>query len=329
MKKCGFVSLAALATVGLLSGCVGAPESNRSTEAAGDYQPVTVTNCGVETTFTAVPQHAVTTNQGATEMMLGLGLEDKMVGTAYLDDHVTPSLQKAFDKVPVLSDQSYPSKEKFFEVDPDFAYSAYSSAFTEKNLGSREQLKASGVNTRIIPYGCPEKKDQPSGASMDPVWEEAMTVAKIFGITERGQKVVQEQKDRFAALEKKAPAKGKKFVWYDSGDKDPYIGAGEGGPQLIINALGGKNIFESEKGNWAHLSWESVLEADPDFIVVADPTWDTAAKKIDYMKNDPVLSQLRAVKNDAFLKVKFSESTPGLSLINGAENLADQLAKLN
>ena len=52
--------------------------------------PYTYTNCGVEHTISAAPNKSVTMNQGMTEFMLAMGLQDHMAGTAYLDDSIWP-----------------------------------------------------------------------------------------------------------------------------------------------------------------------------------------------------------------------------------------------
>ena len=46
-----------------------------------------ISNCGVQSWVQEPPKRVVTMNQGTTEVMLALGLEDSMVGTAYLDDY--------------------------------------------------------------------------------------------------------------------------------------------------------------------------------------------------------------------------------------------------
>lgn len=56
-----------------------------------DY-PIGITNCGVQSWIPSPPKRAVTMNQGTTEVMLALGLEDRMAGTAYLDDYIWPEL---------------------------------------------------------------------------------------------------------------------------------------------------------------------------------------------------------------------------------------------
>ncbi|PIE21268.1 MAG: iron ABC transporter substrate-binding protein [Arachnia propionica] len=333
---------ALMAALLALSGCVGAPtetpESADATaeasaaattetqeEAAGAF-PVTITNCGVETTYEAAPKAAVTMNQGATEVMLALGLEDVMVGTAYLDDQISPRWEEAYKKVKVLSDE-YPSKEEFLEAKADFAYASYSSAFTDKAIGTREELAGEKVNTYISPFYCPEDADKAEG-DMEHAWAEIAEIGKIFGVSDRADKLIEEQKNELAKLTEAAAGKGKKVFWFDSGDKEPFAGAGEGGPQIIMDAVGATNIFADVPGNWETMSWEKVIEADPDVIVLAEASWSTAQSKIDYMENDPVLSKLKAVQAKAYVTLPFSETTPGVRLVDGADSLAEQIASI-
>lgn len=114
---------------------------------AGPF-PVTIENCGVEATFDAPPERAITMNQGATEIMLALGLEDHMTGTAYLDDVILPEFEDAYESIPVLSD-TYPSQEVLFGSDPDFIYGSYSSAFGEEAAGPREQLAELSIGSYV------------------------------------------------------------------------------------------------------------------------------------------------------------------------------------
>src|SRR5579883_691179 len=51
--------------------------------AAPTYTPVTINNCGVTQTYQKPPERAVTLSQAATEVMLALGLDKRMVGTAF------------------------------------------------------------------------------------------------------------------------------------------------------------------------------------------------------------------------------------------------------
>lgn len=312
-----------------LTGCAGAPTPKKAAEGSAPAKPysVSLTNCGMPIKLDKAPSRAVALNQGMIEESLAVGAAKQMVGTAYLDNPVAGKLKAGYDSVPILSPDSYPSKEKFLEARPDFALSSYSSAFGEKGVGSREELKASGIVTYIDPFGCPNKADRPV-ATFENVWKGISEVGAIFGRDDEASRIVADQKAALAKLKSEAAGKGKKILWWDSGDATPNVGGNSGGPALVMDAVGATNAFGSVQGSWGKASWEQVVAADPDVIVTVEASWDQAAQKLAYLQKDPVLQNLRAVKNKQIITVSFSEGTPGVSLIDGATHLAQELKKL-
>lgn len=315
------------ASVLFLAGCAGAPatEQKQADPADPDF-PVEVTSCGHTSTITAAPEKAVTLNQGATEVVLALGLQDQLAGTAYLDDEVPQKWRAAYDSVPVLSDE-YPTSEQMVQAAPDFVYASYASAFDKKVAGSQASLDKAGTASYLSPFGC-EDEQQRADASWESVWTEIDAVAAAFGAPEKAEEFRDQQGDLLDQLADTGAGKGLRVLWYDSGTKTPFVGAGEGGPQLILDAVGANNVFADLDGGWSDGNWEDVVEADPDVIVLADASWDTAQDKITHLRKDPVLSQLRAVKTGRFVTIPFSESTPGVRLADGAAHVSEQLAEL-
>lgn len=304
----------------VLSGCAGEPEAK--TEQGSEGYPVSVDYCGQETTVKERPTEAVTLNQGATEVALALGVEDQLTGTAYLDDEIPEKWQDAYDSVEVLSEE-YPDHETLLAAKPDLVYASYVSAFDKEVAGSPEDLEESGIASYLSPFGC---EDGPDEASFEMVWDEVASVAEIFGVPDRADKIENEQQTELERLAKDNAGEGLRVFWYDSGDKTAFAGAGQGGPQLILDAIGAENIFADVDGNWADVSWEKVVEADPDVIVVADASSSTAKEKIQHLKADPALKKLDAVRDENFVTVPFSESTPGVRLVDGATHVAEQLS---
>lgn len=319
---------AALALVLVASGCAGAPEprAGASTAEAAGF-PVEISSCGHTSTLERPAERAVTMNQGATEVALALGVEDRLVGTAYLDDRVPQRWAAAYAGVPVLSPE-YPTREELLAVEPDLVYGAYASAFDAGAAGSRSELESSGTHAYLSPFGC-DDADQRPDASFAAVWEEVDAVAAAFGVPARAARLRAEQEQQLAALEAERAGAGLAVLWYDSGDKTPYVGAGAGGPQLVLDAVGATNVFADQPGSWVEASWEKVVEADPDVVVLADASWSSAAEKVAYLEADPVLGGLRAVREQRFVTVAFSESTAGVRLVDGAVSVAQQLAGLD
>ena len=87
LKKRVWVPFALTAAL-LLGACNSDEDSAKVVETEQSTDIVTIENEGITIVSEKAPTRAVTVNQHATEVMLALGLEDSMVGTAYLDDEI-------------------------------------------------------------------------------------------------------------------------------------------------------------------------------------------------------------------------------------------------
>lgn len=204
-------------------------------------------------------------NQHVTEIMLALGLEKSLVGTAYLDDAVLPAYRAAYDSVPVLA-KEYPSKEALLAANPDFVYGGYSSAFAAKDGRGRDDLKRSGIDTRLNTEYCP------SGApSVDDLYREVGEIGRTFGVPDRADKWVREARTTVAATEKrlKGTAPVSVFV-YDSGDKTAFTAGGKGIGNDLITRAGGRNVFADLDKAFGDATWEQVVARKPEVVVIYD-----------------------------------------------------------
>jgi iron complex transport system substrate-binding protein len=287
--------------------------------------PVTISNCGVATTYDAPPTRAVTMNQGATEIMLALGLQNAMVGTAYLDDAILPAFQAAYDSIPVLAVE-YPAQEVLLAAEPDFVYGAYASAFAAEAAGPRSDLAALGINSYLSSVACDDLSLRPAKTTFDTMFAEIADIGRIFGVTDRAQALIadlQRQLDEIhATIGDSEPVT---LFWYDSGTDEPLAGACCGAPNMIIEAVGATNIFADTAGNWATVNWETVLDRNPQVIVVIDAEWDPAQAKIDLLRTDPTYATIAAVQNGRFVALPFSATTLGVRNVAAVVELAKAL----
>lgn len=301
----------------------GAGSTTIARVAQADGFPVAVTTCGFESEIDAPPQRIVTLNQGATEVALALGVADRMAGTAYLDDTIPAKWQPAYDAIPVLA-AKYPNREQVAAARPDLLYASYASAFKSGAAGERDALAARGVPTVLSPAGCAKA---PEKASWDLIWSELDAAAKAFGVPDRAAALRDQQQ---AALADPAlhVAPGQRILWWDSDLNQPFVGAGTGAPQLLMNAVGATNVFADLNGNWAHVSWENIVGSDPDIIVAIDAKAYSAQEKIDRLRTDPSTRGMRAVRENRMISIPFSETTPGVRLVEGAQRLAAEIRAL-
>jgi iron complex transport system substrate-binding protein len=136
--------------------------------------------------------------------------------------------------------------------------------------------------------------------------------------------------DQQAALDAIAPdERGLTALWYSSGTETPYVGAGIGAPQLVLETVGLTNIAGDIDEAWSSLGWESIVDADPDVIVLIDADWNTAQSKIDLLESNPATARLSAVQHEAYLILPFAASEAGVRTVSAAASLADQLKQLD
>lgn len=285
--------------------------------------PVTIDNCGVEVTVDAPPERAVTMNQAATEVMLALGLEDHMIGTAYLDDEILPEFATAYAAIPVLSD-GYPSTEALFDVEPDFVYGSYASAFREDAAGERDSLSDLGIATYLSIGGCPTFRESGEELDFEHVFGEIRDVAAIFGVSDRAEELIVEYQAAVDAAEIVADG-SVSVMWWDGSTDAPSVGACCGAPGMMMRALGLDNLYGGEAGSWANITWEQVVADDPDVIVLIDAEWDLAADKLEYLRNDPALADLTAVREERTVVIPFSATTPGVRNAPALATLAEDI----
>ncbi|MEU3740334.1 ABC transporter substrate-binding protein [Streptomyces sp. NPDC032198] len=317
--------LAAAALLVPLTACSSAADSGTETEAGKPAAkaagfPYTVTNCGVKTTYEAPPKRAVTMNQHATEVMLELGLKDRIAGTAYLDDKVLPKYAKAYADTPVLA-KEYPSYEKLLAAGPDFVYGGYASAFLAGEGRSRGALAKSGIESRLNVEGCAKKP-----VTMDDVYREVREVGSTFGVRARADTWVgQARRDlKDAAKETKGREPVPVFV-YDSGDKTAFTAGGRGIGNDIIERAGGRNVFADLDKSFGDASWETVVDRDPEVIVILDYGGTTVAQKKKRLLDDPVLADVPAIKHKRFAVLPLSDAVVGVRAPGAVAKLADQL----
>nr|WP_246854410.1 putative F420-0 ABC transporter substrate-binding protein [Naasia sp. SYSU D00057] len=316
-----------VASAALLAGCASGPAAGSPTpSASAAAETVTVDNCGTEVAFEAAPERVVTIKSTSTEMLLALGVGDRIVGTAFQDGPLPDDLADDGAGLTSIADK-LPSEEAVLGLEPDLVYAGWESAFAADAAGERDELASLGVASYVSPAACKEPGYQPEKLTWDDVFAEITEVGDIFRVPDAAAELVDEQEAEVAAIE--PDDRGLTALWYSSGTETPYVGAGIGNPQLLLDTIGLDNIAGDVEDTWTSIGWESVVAADPDVIVLVDASWNSAQKKRDLLAADPALSGLTAVQNERYLVVPFAASEAGVRSADAAADLAAQLAELD
>jgi iron complex transport system substrate-binding protein len=306
-----------LPLVALLAACAAPVAAPSATTSA-----VTVENCGVSVTFDAPPQRVVTIKSTSTEMMLALGVGDRIVGTAFQDGPVPE--EWAADAAGLTSISDFmPSEEAVLELEPDLVYSGWQSAFAADAAGERAELSALGVASYVQPAAC-RSADVPPKLTFDEVFREIQEAADIFGVS--ADELLAAQRSDLAAID--ADDRGLTALWYSSGTDIPYVGAGLGAPELVLETAGLTNIAGDIEMTWSSFGWESVVAADPDVIVLIDADWNTAASKIQLLESNPATAALAAVQQQRYIILPFPAGEAGVRTVAAAASVAAQLEEL-
>lgn len=318
-------SAMAVGVVLVVSACGQAVEDTGSAQEAGELY-VDLDNCGITTEYTAAPEHAVTLTSNATETMLELGLEDRMVGTAYMRGReIAPEYTDAYEQVPILSSEQ-PTMEQLIDADPDFVYSGYPDGFSEKTGHTREQLGDVGIDTHLNPEGCAT-----GPVDIDDIFAEITTIGEIFRVPDRAEDSVAELRARLDDVRSRVGDEEPVTVFlYASGTDTASTTGANSMATALIEAAGGVNIFGDVPERWMSVSWEQVAERNPDVILVREegttPQYQSPSvtTKIADLKAVPAISATTAIRNEAFPTITLSQLQPGPYSIDGVEHLARQ-----
>lgn len=315
------------AAVLLLSGCAGADSDSSSSASDGSG----VDNCGLEVEFDAPPERIFAMNPSAIEILIELGVADRIVGAVGDLDRMREDLQSTAEEINIIhpGGEDYPSSEAILETEPDFIYSVYPSAFREDGgVASREELHDLGIQSYLAPGRCPDR-DEEQPLEFDEIWTELREVGTLLGAEDQAEEIVAEQQEALAAVRADLPDDAGELdvFWWDMGTGDgPTAGGCCGAPGMILRELGVNNAFDDLPDHWSSTSWEQVVERDPDLVVVADFGEDDIDDKLSFIEDDSTLRELRAFREDAVVVLPFSQTTPGLQNVSAIEAIGAYLA---
>lgn len=289
---------------------------------------VSIESCEASFSYETPPQRAISVFQQTTEIMLALGLEDHLIATAYLEDEIPERWREAYEGI----GQHYekvPAREVILASDVDFIFSGFTSAFRDNQFGPENEWHAMGVGTYLVDSECRNKYPGDTRIPVETIFIDLERIGALFGVEDRASALIGELEARLDAATVDKPGEGLTAFLFDSGTDTPFSAGCCGSAGLLLESVGLVNIAGEVEGRWADLAWEAVVDADPDVIVLNDAGWSTAEDKRAYMENDPVLSELTAVREGRFVTVPFSETVLGVRFVDGIERLSAGLLALD
>lgn len=283
-----------------------------------------VQSCNRTVTFDTPPERAISNDVNLTEMMLVLGLADRMVGYTGISGWKTldEEMRAGVEELPELS-AKYPSKEVIVGADADFFFAGWNYGMRVGGEVTPETLAPFGIKVYELTESCAHIM-QRGKASIEDMYADLINLGRIFDVEDRATALVDGYRADLAAIADTLDAGDPLRVFvYDSGEDAPFTAGRYAMPTALIEAAGGVNIMDDFEKSWATVTWEEVVERNPEVVVIVNYGDVTAAQKREFMMSNPAFADLDAVRNDRFVTLEYVEATPGPRNVQAIKTLAE------
>lgn len=278
IKKLISMILVVMMMTTMLVGC-----SNTKPEGESEQKKVTITDhAGREVEVTGEYEKIVSGYYISTSMLVSLGLNDKLVGIEAKAEK-RPLYKLAAKELLELPNVG---TAKDFDLEGCIALKPDLVILPKKLTEQAKTLADTGITVIVIN---PENEEL--------LRESIEMVATATGTTEKAKKLLSYYDEQYAELEELTKdSKDKPSVYLAGTSNILTVASGKMYQNSVIEQAGGVNVAKDlSDDQWANISYEQLLQYNPDMIVIIPEAEFT---KEDVL-NDSELANLNAVKNKA------------------------------
>jgi iron complex transport system substrate-binding protein len=270
-----------------------------------EYPLTIIDKLGRTVTIDKEPQRIVSLAPSITETLFALGLDDRIIGVTDYCDYPEAAEQK-----PRVASYTTPNTEQLMSVEPDIIFAE--SIHEKTVIPALEQLNLTVV---VI-----------SANSVAMILDNILLIGKITNVNQSADVLVAELLDRISAVTDKTnelPESSRPgifhIIWHDpiwSMGRNTYIND-------LFNYAGGRNIFADEFENSRIVSMESIVQANPQIILVSG-MGTTGDIIFDAIKQEQRLSTTDAFINNRIYKISDSNiiERSGPRIVEGLDELS-------
>jgi len=263
------------------------------------------------TEFTAPKQvkTIISTAPSNTEVLVGLGLSDKLVAI----DKYSADVEGINTELPEI-DFRNPDAETLITLNPDIII-----ASGHNKVGDNDPfklIKEAGIPVAYIP----------SSYSIEGIYEDIEFIASLTGTEKQGKEIIENMKKEVAEIKAIGDTvTDKKKVYFEIGAGSNLFSFGSDTfLNEMIETIGAENIFKDEK-SWISTSAESIIDANPNVILVNTSGTNEAGKTAveDVISRDG-WDSINAVKEGKVFTVdKNASSRPSQNIIKALKEMAN------
>lgn len=245
----------------------------------------------------------ISTAPSNTEILVGLGLSDKLVAIDKYSSDVD-GINKDLPKI----DFKNPDAETLVSLKPDIII-----ASGHNKTGSEDPfaaVKEAGIPVVYIP----------TSSSIEDLYKDIDFISKITGTEKKGDETTSNLKDEISSIKKIGDTiTDKKNVYFEIGSTSGLYSFGNNTfLNEMIEIVGAKNIFANEN-SWISPSPEAVVKSNPDVILTNEPT----SNAVDNIKTRDGFQEVTAVKNNKVFAIdNNSSSRPSQNILKALKQIA-------
>lgn len=325
-KRILIIGIQLLVVLSLLGGCGTSQQKASPTTTVSSY-PLNVQSCGTPVTFESAPKRAMAFDTNMTEMMLALGLEDRMVGYWTSGVPVSEEYQEQIKDVPLIKSGPPPGMEVILSFNPDFVFGAWEYNFSEQSGVTPEKLAVAGVKSYVLTESCIATGVRPK-TTLESTYQDILNLGLIFDVDDRAQATVDEMRANIKATREtigdvETPLRG---FYYGGGANAAFSCGKFGMASKMMTVVGAENILGDVEDDWIPaVGWETVIEHDPEFIMIDDTPWESAEQRIATLQSLPQLASITAIREKRFIVLPWTYILPGVDMDEGIATLAKAL----
>ena len=279
----------------------------------------------VSVTFEKAPERIVSTQLSITELLLELGLKDKIVGIMDNDNAVDAELQAELDDLTSLGYKSTISEEAILAADPDIVMGKATLMFTDKAIGTVENYLDLGINVYTL-LSSVNVIDQ----SLDNILKDIRTIGMIFDVQEAANAYADSlEKQLNAALKNvSAQAEGKeemRVILMAGFQNGTFAAFSSTMHSVMLEKVNASNVLKAG-GNG--LTLENLIALNPDAIIyiTADRFAETDVDAVERLLAEASIQDVPAIANKKILEIANDDIMDyGARIISTVEVLANFL----
>lgn len=245
---------------------------------------ITLLNCvPIESSETSKPNRIIPLSVGIVELLIGITPEITSRIVAIPESSKTPEYSNVSDivkDIPSVNAQL----EQLIVYDPDLVLI---DQFTEIGLG--ERLNESGISTVTITHK----------PNIETLTNNITKLGKLLDLEDKSKKLVNNLENRFDKIRKLANESGtKSSVLSISQYIDIWTAYNESTEGIIITSAGGINSAGQFTETHGIISLEDIAAMNSEYIIITQPVDLGGGKLKEFMLNNPILSEVKAVSEN-------------------------------